>query len=186
MQKRIFALLLAAAMVLGLCACGQSVGGSTQDAAASTATEAGSTAAAEAGSTAETAAAGDVLKVGFVYIGDETEAYTANFIAAEKAIADTYGDKVECISKYNVAEDAVEDPVRELCDAGCGIIFTTSFGYGAVVKELASEYPNVQFCQATCSDAAQEPVVSNYHNYMGEIYQGRYIAGIVAGMKLRR
>ena len=106
MQKRIFALLLAAAMVLGLCACGQSVGGSTQDAAASTATEAGSTAAAEAGSTAETAAAGDVLKVGFVYIGDETEAYTANFIAAEKAIADTYGDKVECISKYNVAEDA--------------------------------------------------------------------------------
>ena len=187
MQKRIFALLLAAAMVLGLCACGQSVGGSAQDAAATTAPEAaGSTAAvAEAGSTTEPAAAGDVLKVGFVYIGDETEAYTANFIAAEKAIADTYGDKVECISKYNVAEDAVEDPVRELCDAGCGIIFTTSFGYGAVVKELASEYPDVQFCQATCSDAAQDPVVSNYHNYMGEIYQGRYIAGIVAGMKLQ-
>ena len=160
MQKRIFALLLAAAMVLGLCACGQSVGGSAQDAAATTAPEAaGSTAAAaEAGSTTEPAAAGDVLKVGFVYIGDETEAYTANFIAAEKAIADTYGDKVECISKYNVAEDAVEDPVRELCDAGCGIIFTTSFGYGAVVKELASEYPDVQFCQATCSDAAQDPL----------------------------
>ena len=174
-------------MVLGLCACGQSVGGSAQDAAATTAPEAdgSNAAAAEAGSTTEPAAAGDVLKVGFVYIGDETEAYTANFIAAEKAIADTYGDKVECISKYNVAEDAVEDPVRELCDAGCGIIFTTSFGYGAVVKELASEYPDVQFCQATCSDAAQDPVVSNYHNYMGEIYQGRYIAGIVAGMKLQ-
>ena len=187
MQKRIFALLLAAAMVLGLCACGQSVGGSAQDAAATTAPEAdgSNAAAAEAGSTTEPAAAGDVLKVGFVYIGDETEAYTANFIAAEKAIADTYGDKVECISKYNVAEDAVEDPVRELCDAGCGIIFTTSFGYGAVVKELASEYPDVQFCQATCSDAAQDPVVSNYHNYMGEIYQGRYIGGIVAGMMLQ-
>lgn len=141
--------------------------------AATTAPEAAGSnaAAAEAGSTTEPAAAGDVLKVGFVYIGDETEAYTANFIAAEKAIADTYGDKVECISKYNVAEDAVEDPVRELCDAGCGIIFTTSFGYGAVVKELASEYPDVQFCQATCSDAAQDPVVSNYHNYMGEIYR---------------
>ena len=99
MQKRIFALLLAAAMVLGLCACGQSVGGSAQDAAATTAPEAAGSnaAAAEAGSTTEPAAAGDVLKVGFVYIGDETEAYTANFIAAEKAIADTYGDKVECI-----------------------------------------------------------------------------------------
>lgn len=120
-----------------------------------------------------------------MYIGDETEAYTANFIAAENAIADTYGDKVECIAKYNVAEDAVEDPVRELCDTGCGIIFTTSFGYGATVKELAAEYPDIQFCQATCADAAEEPVVSNYHNYMGEIYQGRYVAGIVAGMKLQ-
>ena len=189
MQKRIFALVLAAAMMLGLCACGQSVGGSTQEAATAAPAAEGSATTndtqAAAGSTGETAATGDVLKVGFVYIGDETEAYTANFIAAENAIADTYGDKVECIAKYNVAEDAVEDPVRELCDAGCGIIFTTSFGYGATVKELAQEYPDVQFCQATCSDAAQDPVVSNYHNYMGEIYQGRYVAGIAAGMKLQ-
>ena len=186
MQKRIFALMLAMAMVLGLCACGQSVGGSTTDTAASAQAEATEAPAEAAGSTdAAATTSGDVLKVGFVYIGDETEAYTANFIAAENAIADTYGDKVECIAKYNVAEDAVEDPVRELCDAGCGIIFTTSFGFGATVKELASEYPDVQFCQATCADAAEEPVVSNYHNYMGEIYQGRYIAGIVAGMKLQ-
>lgn len=186
MQKRIFALMLAMAMVLGLCACGQSVGGSATDTAASTQTEA-TEAPAEAAGSADAAAttSGDVLKVGFVYIGDETEAYTANFIAAENAIADTYGDKVECIAKYNVAEDAVEDPVRELCDTGCGIIFTTSFGYGATVKELAAEYPDIQFCQATCADAAEEPVVSNYHNYMGEIYQGRYVAGIVAGMKLQ-
>lgn len=182
MQKRIFALVLAAAMMLGLCACGQSVGGS--EAAASSAASTGTAAAAD-GSAEEATVSGDVLKVGFVYIGDESEAYTANFIAAENAIADTYGGKVECIPKYNVAEDAIEDPVRELCDAGCGIIFTTSFGYGATVKELASEYPDVQFCQATCADAAVEPVVSNYHNYMGEIYQGRYIAGIVAGMKLQ-
>lgn len=182
MQKRIFALVLAAAMMLGLCACGQSVGGS--EAAASSAASTGTAAAAD-GSAEEATVSGDVLKVGFVYIGDESEAYTANFIAAENAIADTYGGKVECIPKYNVAEDAIEDPVRELCDAGCGIIFTTSFGYGATVKELASEYPDVQFCQATCADAAEEPVVSNYHNYMGEIYQGRYIAGIVAGMKLQ-
>ena len=186
MQKRIFALVLALAMVLGLCACGQSVGGSNNDAVATTAPAAeGSAVAENAGSTGETAASGDVLKVGFVYIGDETEAYTANFIAAENAIAETYGSKVEYIAKYNVPEDGVEDPVRELCNEGCGIIFTTSFGYGATVKELANEYPDVQFCQATCADAAEEPVVSNYHNYMGEIYQGRYVAGIVAGMKLQ-
>lgn len=179
MQKKIFALVLALAMVFSLCACGQSVGenaGSTP-AAGSAETSA---------STAEAApAASGAMKVGFVYIGDESEAYTANFIAAEKAIADTYGDKVECIAKYNVAEDAVEDPVRELCETGCSIIFTTSFGYGAVVKEIAQQYPDIQFCQATCADAAAEPVVANYHNYMGHIYQGRYVAGIVAGMKLQ-
>ncbi len=160
MQKKIFALLLALCLVLGLCACGNSAGSAS-------------------------AAATDVLKVGFVYIGDESEAYTANFIAAEKAVAAEYGDKVECIAKYNVEENAVEDPVKELCEAGCGIIFTTSFGYGATVKEIAQQYPDIQFCQATCADAAVEPLVANYHNYMGHIYQGRYVAGIVAGMKLQ-
>lgn len=174
MQKKLFALLLALAMVLSMAACGNSVG---EDAK----TSAGSD---EASASAATPAEG-AMKVGFVYIGDESEAYTANFIAAEKAIGETYGDRVECIAKYNVAEDAVEDPVRELCETGCSIIFTTSFGYGQVVKEIAQQYPDIQFCQATCADAAQEPAVDNYHNYMGHIYQGRYVAGIVAGMKLQ-
>ena len=187
MQKKIFALVLALAMALGMTACGQSVGGDTAGSAAGSAAGATAGSAVEAaGSTAEAAPAAEgAMKVGFVYIGDESEAYTANFIAAENAIKEQFGDKVECIAKYNVAEDAVEDPVRELCESGCKIIFTTSFGYGAVVKEIAQEYPDVQFCQATCADAAEEPIVENYHNYMGAIYQGRYVAGIVAGMKLQ-
>ena len=180
MQKKILALVLALAMALSLCACGQSVGETAPASAAGS--EAASTA--EATST-EAAPAEGAMKVGFVYIGDESDAYTANFIAAEKAIAAQFGDKVECIAKYNVAEDSVEDPVKELCETGCRIIFTTSFGYGAVVKEIAQQYPDIQFCQATCADAAEEPVVANYHNYMGHIYQGRYVAGIVAGMKLQ-
>ena len=84
MQKKILALVLALAMALGMTACGQSVGGDT---AASTA---GSAAASTAGSAAETEGA---MKVGFVYIGDESEAYTANFIAAENAIKEQFGDK---------------------------------------------------------------------------------------------
>lgn len=123
------------------------------------------------------------MKVGFVYIGDDSEAYTANFIAAEKAIKETYGDKVETIAKYNVAEDAVEDPLVELCEAGCKVIFTTSFGYGEKAKELAAQYPDIQFCQATCANADKD--TANYHTYMGAIYQGRYVAGIVAGMKMK-
>ncbi len=175
MHKKILSLILSLALALSLCACGQSVGGETASASSTD-----GSASSEASVAEESA-----MKVGFVYIGDESEAYTANFIAAEEAIAETYGSQVECIAKYNVAEDAVEDPVRELCEAGCEIIFTTSFGYGAVVKEIAQEYPDIQFCQATCADASEEPVVSNYHNYMGYIYQGRYVAGIVAGMKLQ-
>jgi hypothetical protein len=32
--------------------------------------------------------------VGFVYVGDESTAYTANFIKAENAVKDNYGDSV--------------------------------------------------------------------------------------------
>lgn len=152
---------------VALAACGQDVNTPASSAAAS-----GSAAGSEAAA----------MKVGFVYIGDDSEAYTANFIAAENAIKEEYGSAVETIAKYNVAEDAVESPVMELCEAGCSVIFTTSFGYGETVKEIAAQYPDITFCQATCADADEE--TPNYHNYMGAIYEGRYVAGIVAGMKL--
>ena len=147
-----------------LAACGESIDGNNTASSTETGNETGA------------------MKVGFVYIGDDSQAYTANYILAETAIKETYGDKVQTIAKYNVAEDAVESPVMELCEAGCSIIFTTSFGYGEVVKEIAQQYPNITFCQATCADADES--VPNYHNYMGAIYEGRYVAGIVAGMKL--
>jgi basic membrane protein A len=168
MHKKILALVMACAMVLGLAACGNSVGD-----AAGSATAAGSQAAATDGT----------MKVGFVYIGDDSQAYTANFIAAENAIKEQFGDKVMTIAKYNVAEDAIESPLTELCEAGCSIIFTTSFGYGETAKELAAKYPDIQFCQATCANADKE--TANYHTYMGAIYQGRYVAGIAAGKKIQ-
>mgnify|MGYP000918036387 CR=1 FL=1 len=172
MQKKILALAIACAMVIGLAACGKSV------------TDNGSANSSAGAATSQPAASdGDVTKVGFVYIGDDSEAYTANFIAAQTAIEKQYGSSVKTIAKYNVAEDAVEDPLVELCEAGCDIIFTTSFGYGEVAKELAAQYPDVQFCQATCANADKE--TANYHTYMGTIYQGRYVAGIVAGMKMK-
>ena len=171
MQKKLLALVMACAMILGLASCGQSVGGNTSAAGSAEA------------AASQAAASGDVTKVGFVYIGDDSQAYTANFIAAENAIKEQFGDKVETIAKYNVAEDAIESPLTELCEAGCSIIFTTSFGYGETAKELAAKYPNIQFCQATCANADKE--TANYHTYMGTIYQGRYVAGIVAGKKIQ-
>jgi basic membrane protein A len=126
-----------------------------------------------------------VVKVGFVYVGDESTAYTANFIKAQKAIEEKYGAEVITEAKYNVSEEEVEAPLTELIESGCDLIFTTSYGYGEKTKELAEKYPQVQFCQATCSNANDSPVLANYHTYMGTVYQGRYVSGVVAGLKLK-
>lgn len=124
------------------------------------------------------------MKVGFLYVGDSCDTYTNNFIKAQKAIENEYGDRVIPVAKYNVAEGTEEKYLRELVDEGCELIFATSYGYGETVKAVAAEYPNIQFCMATGDNANTDPVLPNFHNYMGEIYQGRYITGVVAGMKL--
>jgi basic membrane protein A len=134
----------------------------------------------------EKTADGDkIVKVGIVYIGDESEAYTKNFIRAQKSIEERWGDRVEIDIRENVAVGTEEQYLRELAEDGCDIIFATSYGYEDTTKELASEYPEIQFCQATGSNANVEPVYDNYHTFMGYIYEGRYVAGVVAGLKLQ-
>ncbi len=125
------------------------------------------------------------VRVGFVYVGDASNAYTCNFLKAETALVEKYGERVEIISKFNVAEGNEKEALQELVDAGCELIVSTSYGYGVSVKEMAMKYPSVQFCQATCTNANETPVLDNYHTFMGAIYQGRYISGVVAGMKLK-
>lgn len=125
------------------------------------------------------------VKVGVIYIGDAATAYTYNFIKAISALEHIYSDQVEVISKYNVQEGSEETALQNLVDEGCDIIFTTSYGYEGMTKQFAQNYPNIQFCQATGDNANTEPILSNYHTFMGEIYQGRYISGVVAGMKLK-
>lgn len=125
------------------------------------------------------------IKVGFIYVGDISDAYTNNFVRAQMEIENRYGDRVETLTKYNVPEDIVEPVLSELVGAGCDLIFTTSYGYGEKAKEYAELYPEVQFCAATCTNANEEPTLSNYHTFMGHIHEGRYISGVVAGMKLR-
>lgn len=125
------------------------------------------------------------IKVGYIFVGDEMTPYTDNFIKAAEHVEDVYGDKIECIYKYNVTEDAVYEPLQELVDADCDYIITASYGYGPAVKEMAAKYPDIEFCAITCDNANSDTILPNYHNCMGEIYQGRYICGVVAGMKLR-
>lgn len=125
------------------------------------------------------------VKIGFVYVDDESTAYTYNFIKAQRAVEKQYEGGVQTYAAYNVAEGDEETALRDLIDQGCELIFTTSYGYGDTAKKLAAEYPDVQFCQATCANANEEPVLENYHTFMGEIYEGRYVSGVVAGLKLQ-
>jgi basic membrane protein A len=126
-----------------------------------------------------------VLKIGFVYDGDESIPYTNNFIRAEHTIEERFGSKIEILSRKNINPDEAEEVLDELIEKGCTLIFTNSYSHAIIAKEHAQKFPNVQFCQASGDNANTEPFVKNYHTFMGEIYQGRYISGIVAGLKLK-
>ena len=126
----------------------------------------------------------ETLKVGFIYDNDESTAYTYNFSLAKDALEKKYADRIEILTCSNVLDDEMEEPLRDLAGNGCDIIFFN--GYSEMVKELADEYPETQFCQTSYMDMQGVSVPSNYHTFKGEAYQGRYVSGIVAGMKLEQ
>ena len=123
------------------------------------------------------------LKVGFICSEDESTPYTYNFLQGQYALQEEYGDQVQVYVRSNVHGDVVEESMRELIRKGCSIIFVNE-DTEAVVK-LAPEFPEVQFCQISMPNISIEGQAPNYHTFNGEIYQARYVAGIVAGMKLR-
>ena len=125
-----------------------------------------------------------VIKVGFIYVGDASTGYTSNFIEAQNELEKVYPGRVEAIAMYNVAEGTEGEYLQQLVDAGCSIIFSTSYNFGVVTKEFAQRYPDIEFCMATCDNANKEPVLDNYHTFMGAIYEGKYASGVAAGMKL--
>lgn len=126
----------------------------------------------------------DSLRVGFIYDNDESTPYTYNFSLASDAVERKYGDRVEILTCSNVLDDKMEEPLRELAEKGCDIIFLN--GYSEWVMKLAPEYPDVQFCQTSYMDMSGVSVPANYHTFKGEAYQGRYVSGIAAGMKLQQ
>lgn len=118
------------------------------------------------------------LTVGMICNGDKSVPYTANFKAAAEQAA---GDG-ELLSAYNIPYDRAEEIIAQMAEDGAELIFTNSIGYGEAVRRAAQQYPDIQFCAATCDNA--DPSVPNYHTFMGEIYQGRYVCGVAAGAKL--
>ena len=129
---------------------------------------------------------GAFIKVGFVYIGDTGTAYTNNFFRAQMELEDALGGRVQTVAKFNIADDdSCERALQDLVDAGCNLIISTSYGFGEATKRCAAQNPAVQFCHATGDTANTAPLLPNFHNFMGTIYEGRYVSGVVAGMKLR-
>jgi len=125
----------------------------------------------------------DHLTVGFIYDNDESTPYTYNFSLAKDAVEKKYGERVTIETCSNVLDEEMEEPLRELVDKGCDIIFLN--GYSELVMKLAPEYPGTQFCQTSYMDMNGKSVPDNYHTFKGEAYQGRYVSGIAAGMKIK-
>ena len=124
------------------------------------------------------------LRVGFIYDNDESTPYTYNFSLAKDALEKEYGSKIDILTRSNVLDEDMEEPLRDLADRGCDIIFFN--GYSELVMQLAEKYPNVQFCQTSYMDMSNVAVPANYHTFKGEAYQGRYVSGIVAGLKIKQ
>ncbi len=122
------------------------------------------------------------VKVGFIFLHDENSTYDLNFLNAAKEACEKLG--VEFVMKKNVPEDnSCYEAAADLADAGCDIVFADSFGHEDYVIEAAKEFPDVQFCHATGTKAHTEGL-ANYHNAFASIYEGRFLAGVAAGMKL--
>lgn len=186
MKKKVVSLLAAMALtVSALAGCGAAADStaSTEAAANTETTVSGDTQTGDtAATTTDATAAIAGLKAGFIFLHDENSTYDLNFMNAAKEACEKLG--VECVTKTNIPEgQECYEAACELADAGCDFIFADSFGHEDYIIEAAKEYPDIQFSHATGTKAHTENL-DNYHNAFASIYDGRYLAGIAAGMKI--
>ena len=125
--------------------------------------------------------------VGLICLHDEASTYDKNFIDAFEAACKAKGlKKGQWIIKTDVPEkgSACKDTAEQFVKLGCKAIFADSFGHEDNMLEVAKKYPEVQFCHATGVKAHTENL-ANFHNAFASIYEGRYLAGVAAGLKLQ-
>ena len=122
------------------------------------------------------------VKIGFIFLHDENSTYDLNFLNGAKEACEKLG--VEYVIKTNVPEgNECYEAAADLADSGCNIVFADSFGHEDYLIQAAKEFPDVQFCHATGTKAHTEDL-TNYHNSFASIYEGRFLAGVAAGLKL--
>ena len=121
-------------------------------------------------------------KMGFIFFYDEHSNYDANFMAAAEQACREQG--VECIFRKSVPEsEECAKIAAELAQEGCRVVFADSFGHDAYMAEAAKKFPAVDFITAT-GVKSHTAGLPNYHNAFATIYEGRYLTGIAAGLKL--
>ena len=182
-MKKILAFLLAAMMVLAFAACGEDNGGTptpTPDVKGMSADVLPRNA-----MTPSVEIPAD-FKIGMIRLHDENSTYDNNFIQALRQVQKDLGlsdDQVVIVT--NIGEDSsCYDAAVDLAkNKGCKVIFADSFGHESFMKQAAQEYPEVQFCHAT-GTSGKIANIENFHNAFASIYEGRYLAGIAAGLKL--
>ncbi|MBR3644341.1 MAG: BMP family ABC transporter substrate-binding protein, partial [Parasporobacterium sp.] len=164
-MKKVFALVLVAIFAVGmLAACGKKEEP------------------APAGSGSSAAPAASTMKVGLICLHDENSTYDLNFINGFTEACKAEG--VEYLIRTNIGETQdCYDTAVDLADKGCTLICADSFGHEDYMIQAAKEFPNVQFCHATGTKAHTENL-PNYANAFASIYEGRFLAGVAAGMKL--
>ena len=169
--SKVAALLLAAALVLGMTACSSSSSKNPEES--------------KGGETKQASADYSKIKFGLICLHDENSTYDLNFINSIKAAkADLGLSDDQVVIKTNIPEtNEAYEAALDLIDRGCNIIFADSFGHESYMVQAAKENPDVQFCHATGTLAHTEKL-SNYHNAFASIYEGRFLAGVAAGLKL--
>ena len=125
------------------------------------------------------------VKLGVILLHDETSTYDLNFLNGVNKAAEELGFKEsQLVIKRNIPESNVcYETALDLVDEGCDIIFANSFGHGSFMVKAATENTDVQFCHATGTNAKTSDL-KNFHNAFASIYEGRFLAGVAAGLKL--
>lgn len=129
----------------------------------------------------------DKIKVGVIHLSDPEEGsgYTYTHDIGIQGMQQNLGlSDSQIIRKNNISdtdEAATRKAIQECIDAGCNIIFTTSWGYMQTTADMAEEYPDVYFSHGTGYMSNGK----NFNNYFGRIYQARYLSGIAAGLNTK-
>ena len=135
---------------------------------------------------AETAVDYSGVKLGVILLHDENSTYDLNFLnGVKEAVANLGLGEEQYIIKTGIPEsNDCYEAAMDLADEGCNVIFADSFGHEDFMIAAAKELPNVEFCHATGTKAHTENL-ANFHNAFASIYEGRYLAGVAAGLKLK-